>query len=329
MNKKIVGVFMIFIIFYVMLYGNCYAITEEEVQTAVEASSKEAVSGNFFVWFLCAIAFMKVSQKIDSYMNSLGVSVGRTGGSMLSEAIITGKSIGGAFKGGLGVAGIGNHTNAVSTGKNGMFGDIGRKMTDGAMNTAVGNKTTGGIMASIGKRMYQNSVGKGGSFAAGVIGSVARGDINKMGTITGENGEAAMKSYFGYAADGKDVGNVSDMGVGHESATTITGAGVVDMAGENIPSFTDVEMGGGRITGTEISTDHPDGIQFAMYDTEKYAKPEGAFETVTAADNSKWYKQYATPTVEKTPFLDPIGKVQYNEKIVQRIPKAPMRKDKM
>jgi len=66
-----------------------------------------------------------------------------------------------------------------------------------------------------------------------------------------------------------------------------------------------------------------------MYDAEKYAKPEGKFETVTAVDNSKWYKQYAAPAVEKTPYMDTKGKVQYHEKIVERIPKAPMRKDKM
>ena len=79
----------------------------------------------------------------------------------------------------------------------------------------------------------------------------------------------------------------------------------------------------------DTTAEHPDGIQFAMYDAEKYAKPEGKFDTVTAVDNSKWYKQYAAPAVERTPYMDPKGKVQYNEKIVQKIPKAPMRKDKM
>ena len=40
-----------------------FALTESEVQDQVNAVGKEAVTGNIFVWFLCAIAFLKVSQK--------------------------------------------------------------------------------------------------------------------------------------------------------------------------------------------------------------------------------------------------------------------------
>ena len=41
-----------------------FALTESEVQDQVDAIGKEAVTGNIFVWFLCAIAFLKVSQKL-------------------------------------------------------------------------------------------------------------------------------------------------------------------------------------------------------------------------------------------------------------------------
>ena len=44
-----------------------FALTESEVQDQVNAVGKEVVTGNLFVWFLCAIAFLKVSQKIDSF----------------------------------------------------------------------------------------------------------------------------------------------------------------------------------------------------------------------------------------------------------------------
>lgn len=64
------------------------AVSEEEVQAQVDAVGKEAVSGNVLIWFMCAIGFLKVSQKIDSFMASLGVNVGHTGGSMLAEALI-------------------------------------------------------------------------------------------------------------------------------------------------------------------------------------------------------------------------------------------------
>ncbi len=38
---------------------------------------KEAVAGNVLIWFLCAVSFLKISQKIDSFMASLGVNVGQ------------------------------------------------------------------------------------------------------------------------------------------------------------------------------------------------------------------------------------------------------------
>lgn len=71
-----------------------FALTESEVQDQVNAVGKESVTGNLFVWFLCAIAFLKVSQKIDSFMSSLGINVGHTGGSMLAEAMIAMRGIG-------------------------------------------------------------------------------------------------------------------------------------------------------------------------------------------------------------------------------------------
>jgi len=43
------------------------AISESDVQAQVDAVGKEAVSGNVFIWFLCAIGFLKVGQKIESW----------------------------------------------------------------------------------------------------------------------------------------------------------------------------------------------------------------------------------------------------------------------
>ena len=65
-----------------------FAITESEVEAQVSAAGREAVTGNVLIWFLCAVGFLKISQKIDSFMASLGVNVGHTGGSMLAEAMI-------------------------------------------------------------------------------------------------------------------------------------------------------------------------------------------------------------------------------------------------
>lgn len=367
MRRKPLFIFTFVFLVCLTICFNCYAVTEAEVQAAVDSSNKETVSGNLFVWFLCAIAFMKVSQKIDSFMSSLGISVGRTGSSLMAEAMIAGRAIGTGFQvagkfGGFGKGHLSGGESAHAD-EGGFFNGIGKRMAASASRDATGKGASGGMMASISRRMYQNSVGKGGAFAASVIGSVARGEISKMGTISGPNGKAAMESYFGYNAlasvDKKESGS-STMNVEHGGSTNITSdsnlsgnigfdaggqpfgsdtspidmssGGGVDYSsgtGDTIPTFSDIEMGGGRITGIETTADHPDGIQFAMYDAEKYAKPDGDFKTVTAVDNSKWYKQYAVPSVEKTPYMDVNSKIQYNEKIVQKIPKAPLRKDKI
>ena len=103
------------------------AVSEEEVQAQVDAVGKEAVSGNVLIWFMCAIGFLKVSQKIDSFMASLGVNVGHTGGSMLAEALIAARGFSG-FKSfsnhhfGGGHSSNSTHVNAGGGGKGGGFG---------------------------------------------------------------------------------------------------------------------------------------------------------------------------------------------------------------
>ena len=76
-----------------MLAIPALALTESEVEARVASSSKEAVAGNVLIWLLCAVAFLKVSQKIDSFMASLGVNVGHTGGSLLAEVLIATRGI--------------------------------------------------------------------------------------------------------------------------------------------------------------------------------------------------------------------------------------------
>ena len=79
--------------------------------------------------------------------------------------------------------------------------------------------------------------------------------------------------------------------------------------------------------GTETSVEHPNGTAFGMYHADQYMAPEGSYETVTMADNSTWYRQYATDTVERTPYMTGEGKIAYHENLVQKLPNMPKRKD--
>lgn len=280
-----------------------FALTESEVQDQVNAVGKETVTGNLFVWFLCAIAFLKVSQKIDSFMSSLGINVGHTGGSMLAEAMIAMRSIGTARSfAGKSNGGSGGSSSGGSDGdtfmKGGLAGVVSRKVTNTAVNNANGSKSGG-----LGGMAFNSSLGKGGGFANSVIGKIATGNIASTGSISGEGAADSLMSYLGYTALGPDA--------------------------ENVPSFSDVEIGGGHIFATETDDEHPNGIAIGMYHTDRYMPPEGDYTTVTAADGTSWYKQYATDTVERKPYKTEDGSVAYNESIVKKLPRAPQRKDKI
>lgn len=65
-----------------------FALFKDEAAAAVGAQGKDAVSGNLFLWLLCAIAFLKVVTKLDGILHSLGIGVSRSPGSMLSEVLL-------------------------------------------------------------------------------------------------------------------------------------------------------------------------------------------------------------------------------------------------
>ena len=542
---------LIFVLVAVMS-TSAFAISESDVESAVSASGKEAVSGNVLVWFLCAIAFLKVSQKIDSFLSSLGLNVGHTGGSMLSEAMIAMRAINTATSAvGSALGSRSRHGSAPASGKSdggsaaaagffsgGLVGMASRKIASDAVRTATAEKNivqpqqaeatvsrthassdthsgsqsaseqqrqntsqldqnqqtvssravnseqreksqqalhesqhsmdasqlhqdtqtaqaqqfhaalhtedqqashlafhseqgefVGSVVQSdefdasseearteqsqvmqsalqqeqigvtqreqaqhtqqdtqtatfrqvesqsrqhtaqsnkqffsvrnglskttiaertaqaqerpgrflhsrtpsaapasapasevsaarpapipsaptqfrsFGGTLFAKSLYQGGAFANDVIGTVAKGDYRTTGSITGETATRSLMSYMGFTALG-------------EHAT-------------NIPRYQDVEIGGGRITGREFTPEHPGGIDFCMYHADQYAKPKGDYSKVYSADDAAWYKQYAADTVERKPYQAEDGKIAYHEKIVQKLPNPPQRKDRM
>lgn len=380
-----------------------FAIEESEVESAIAASSNEAVAGNIFIWFLCAVAFLKISQKIDSFLAGLGINVGRTGGSMLGELLIAGRAIG-AAAGGLGGA-VGNifnrnHATGTSTthqaagqaftgGGNGLIGVAKRAAGNAAASSATG--TGSGLGSVIGGAMFGSSMAAGGQFANSVVGAVATGNISTVGSIKGEKAAQALTNYLGYngAATGGSgandfidnpvggvagtviIGNEMDAAVEGEDVVTVnggtaaggrpnagsptggipgspfpnggpattdevhsTGAYGAETGGSSSiptdpPTFRDVEIGGGRITGYETPAGGGDERQFAMYNAAQYMAPTGPYETVQTVDGESWYKQYAQPTVQRTPHEDSAGKITYDEKIVEQLPQIPKRKDRV
>lgn len=206
-----------------------FAVTESDVQ----AAGKETAAGNVFIWFLCAIAFLKISQKIDSFLSSLGINVGHTGGNMMAELMVAARGIttaknvagGSSFRGGsFRMGGSSSSMNQSSFLSGGLAGAVGRQFTQSAMHTMTGHSSN-----PISRRAFESSVKKGGDFANGVTGAVAKGNISYTGSMTGSQAAQALTSYLGQT-------------------------GIPDA-----PSYSGVEIGGGRIMGTETSVDYPNG----------------------------------------------------------------------
>lgn len=552
MRKRFFLNCLLILVLVAVMSTSAFAISESDVESAVSASGKEAVSGNVLVWFLCAIAFLKVSQKIDSFLSSLGLNVGHTGGSMLSEAMIAMRAINTATSAvGSALGRRSRHGSAPASGKpgggsaaaagffsGGLVGMASRKIASDAVRTATTEKNivqpqqaeatvsrthansdthsgsqsaseqqrqntsqldqnqqtvssravnseqrensqqalhesqhsvdasqihqdtqtaqeqqfhaalqtedqqashlsfqseqgefVGSVVQSdefdasseearteqsqvmqsalqqeqigvtqreqaqhtqqdaraatfgqvesqsqqhtaqsnkqffsvrnglskttiaertvqtqerpgrflhsrtmsaapastpasevsaarsapipsaptqfrsFGGTLFAKSLYQGGAFANDVIGTVAKGDCRTTGSITGETATRSLMSYMGFTALGEHA--------------------------PNIPRYQDVEIGGGRITGREFTPEHPGGIDFCMYHADQYAKPKGDYSKVYSADDAAWYKQYAADTVERKPYQTEDGKIAYHEKIVQKLPNPPQRKDRM
>ena len=384
MKHRRITVCLLLVLLMALLSTSAFAVDESEVESAIAASGQDAVAGNLFIWFLCAVSFLKISQKIDSFMTSLGINVGRTGGSMMAEMLIAGRALGGAAKATGGA--IGNifnrghsNTNNQATGQaftgggGGMIGvakrAVGNAAAASATNTAVG------LGSVVGGAMFGSSLNNGGKFATDVVGAVATGNISRVGSITGAKAAQALTSYLGYGATagngtgapssklamnadsipsaagesltspGTDISVSRDMGgddvITAEGGATAAAAAYADEVESSVqeqqapipqqpPTFRDVEIGGGRITGYETPADGGAERQFAMYNAGQYMTPQsGDYETVQTADGETWYKQYAQPTVEKTPHKEPGGQIKYDERIVDRMPQVPKRKDRI
>lgn len=367
------------------LVAPALAIEESEVESAIAASSREEVAGNIFIWFLCAIAFLKVSQKIDSFMSALGINVGRTGGSMLGELMIAGRAIGaaaGAAGGAISNIFNQNHSRSNTTNQaagqafpghgGGLVSVAKRAAGNAAASSATGRSS--GIGSFVGGAMFGSSMRGNGRLAQDVVSAVATGNFSSVGSITGEKASQALCNYLGYTAGGeqgagieteplKAAGQAGSVTFGEDHITEDGGAAAgaapipsdspvsstipqregipsgvsaaPSHAGINItgpaPSFRNVEIGGGRITGYETPVDGGVEQQFAMYNAKQYMEPTGPYETVQTVDGESWYKQYAQPVVQRTPYKDAAdhGKVKYDEKIVQQLPQVPKRKDKI
>lgn len=194
MKKKRI-VYIIFIIFILSSKQVFAYVTPEQVETV----GKETATGNFLIWFLCVIGFLKVSQKIDSFMQMIGINVGKTGGSMLGDAAVVLKTL--ALSGKNGLSGsnksyLNNNKSSYSDSflQGGLAGAVSRQISRGAIENITGRSNT--IGSNIARSFYNSSVNNNGAFSNSIIGNIAKGDATQTGFIKGEDAVKAFNSYM-------------------------------------------------------------------------------------------------------------------------------------
>ena len=221
MKKKRI-VYIIFIIFILSSKQVFAYVTPEQVETV----GKETATGNFLIWFLCAIGFLKVSQKIDSFMQMIGINVGKTGGSMLGDAAVVLKTL--ALSGKNGLSGsnksyLNNNKSSYSDSflQGGLAGAVSRQISRGAIENITGRSNT--IGSNIARSFYNSSVNNNGAFSNSIIGNIAKGDATQIGFIKGEDAVKAFNSYMGLNKENGSASvkeNFGEANIGTNAANT-------------------------------------------------------------------------------------------------------------
>lgn len=218
--------------------------------------------GNIFLWMFCALALLKVGQKFDSHLASIGLSVAQTGGSMGMELLMAGRMLAGAG---------GGSKSAGSVFQGGTSGAAG----------AAGAATSGFASWFSGNSFVRDAVMEGGAkmAAGGSFGIVGRA----FGGMAARNGAtlnaASVASVAGKppGISGKIGGDIADRSIGNF-----------------MPHLADKQVSGTQISGGHISTQAvgANGKEAALelYSAGQFEKPGGASAVVSAADGSQWYQ---------------------------------------
>ena len=274
--KRILTVLFLAALLISTLCVPAFALTESEVQAQVAATSREAVTGNVLIWFLCAVAFLKVSQKIDSIMASLGVNVGRTGGSMLAEAMIAMRAVTMVVSGGRGaMAGRGGSTSGSASGssggagmagffKGGVIGMAGRHITNSAVKTAT---TQTSAVHTAQSQVYQ------AASSAATTGSASEANINNDVHTGGSS--VHTDNSFTVGAPLQD-GVIADGGGVSAPAASMENVPPVGLAPDGMPPQEGVILTGSE-TPPSIPTDPSPQMESAPLDgvPDSMTPPEG------------------------------------------------------
>lgn len=219
--------------------------------------------GSIFLWMFCAIAFLKVAQRFDSYLASIGLNVAQTGSGLGMELLVATRLVVGAGHGfrSAGAAFAGGGAGPVSGAGGGLM--------SGLMNKFRGNSYVRDAVVQGGTRM-----GAGG--VAGIVGRAFGGIAARNGaTLTGNS--IASVAARAPNQSGSIAGDIADRSLGnympHLSGRTLSGT----------------QISGGRIETKAMGADGRE-TNLQLFHADQYERPSGPSSIVTASDGSQWYQ---------------------------------------
>lgn len=218
--------------------------------------------GSIFLWFFCALAFLKTAQRFDSYLASIGLNVAQTGSSMGMEMLMAARVLTG-FAGGASSAG--------SVFRN---------------TSAAGTATATGFAAGFANRFKPNSyvrdaVVEGGSRMGlgGSVGFVGRA----FGGIAARNGATLTGD------------SISSVATRPDSVSGSIGGDIANRSlGNYMPQLGRHTLSNTQITGGHIRTTATDAAgktsNVELFNAAQFEAPTAPHSLVNAADGSSWYQ---------------------------------------
>ncbi len=228
--------------------------------------------GSIFLWFFCALAFLKTAQRFDSYLASIGLNVAQTGSSMGMEMLMAARVLTGF---------AGSASSAGSVFRN---------------TSAAGTATATGFAAGFANRFKPNSyvrdaVVEGGSRMGlgGSVGFVGRA----FGGIAARNGATLTGD------------SISSVATRPDSVSGSIGGDIANRSlGNYMPQLGRHTLSNTQITGGHISTTATDAAgktsNVELFNAAQFEAPTAPHSLVNAADGSSWY------FIDDKKIIDPI-----------------------
>lgn len=212
--------------------------------------------GNVFLWLFCVLAFLKTAQKFDSYLAAMGLNVAQTGAGLGLELLMAVRTVTGFGHAGRSAATV----SGAAAGAGPVSGFASRFKPNSFVRDAVTDggvrMGAGGGMGFVGRAFGGIAARNGAVLTGESIASVAGRNARVSGVIAGDIADRSLQNYM------PQLGGMP---------------------------LKDTRIEGGRISTAAMT---PEGrmAELNMYKADRFEKPEGPSQLVTASDGSLWYQ---------------------------------------